>query len=232
MSDGPLILVIDDDAQIRRMLAISLEAYGFRVSGEETAGDGIRFVADGHPDLVILDLGLPDMDGFEALTQIRRWSAVPIIVLSIRAEEADKVLLLDAGANDYLTKPFGMGELLARIRAALRSISPGVPGGVFRTGDLSVDFSARTVLLGGKDVRLTPTEYAILRFLALNAGKIVTQEQLIRELWGPKAIPDESYLRVYILQLRRKIERNPSVPDIIVTEPRVGYRLVLIEPSP
>ncbi len=169
------------------------------------------------------------MDGFAALSNIRQWSVTPVIVLSIRSGEAEKIRLLDAGANDYLTKPFGMGELLARIRAALRHRLNESSDGIFRTGGLVFDLANHLVLLDGKEVKLTPTEYTILRYLALNGGKIVTHAQLIRELWGPDSVPDESYLRVYILQLRRKIEQNPSVPDLIVTEPGMGYRLAATE---
>jgi len=227
MGEGPLILVIDDEAQIRRMIAISLEAHGYIVKGQATASDGLQFIESNHPDLVILDLGLPDMDGFDALKKLREWNDVPVIILSIRSTEEEKVLLLDAGANDYLTKPFGMGELLARIRAALRFRTSADLDGIFRTGNVSFDFTKHILMVDDVEVKLTPTEFAILRYLALNAGKIVTHAQLIRELWGPNAIPDESYLRVYILQLRRKIEKNPSLPELIVTEQGLGYRLTM-----
>ena len=227
--DGPLILVIDDEPQIRRMLKLSLEARGYRLIEAANAVDGLRRVSDDHPDLVILDLGLPGMDGHEALIKLREWSATPVIVLSIRAEESDKVSLLDAGANDYLTKPFGTRELMARIRAALRHRLPGSTDGIFSSGDLRLDFTKHLAKLGAQDLKLTPTEYSLLRYLALNAGKIVTHGQLIRELWGPTAVPDASYLRVYIMQLRRKIEKNPSDPRIIIAEPGIGFRLVAEE---
>lgn len=229
MSDSSLILVIDDEAQIRRMIAISLEAHGYRVKGASCAAEGLRIVADERPDLVILDLGLPDMDGLDALKHLREWSDTPVIVLSIRCEEEEKIRLLDNGADDYVTKPFGMGELLARIRSAIRHSAGSGTDGIFKTGELTLDYEKRLVLIDEEEIRLTPTEYSILRYLSLNAGKIVTHAQLIRELWGPNAVPDESYLRVYILQLRRKIEKNPSMPKRIVTEQGIGYRLLLVD---
>ncbi len=222
---GPLILVIDDEIQIRRMLRLSLEAHGYAVIDAVRADEGLRLVADAHPDLVILDLELPDKFGLDALRELRTWSETPVIVLSIRSSEKDKIDLLDAGANDYLTKPFGMGELLARIRGVLRRRTADGGEGAFRTGRIAVDFSRRLVRRGSEEVKLTPTEYSLLKYLAQHAGKIVTHDQLLRELWGPEAEPDESYLRVYVLQLRRKLEDDPSRPKLILTEPGIGYRL-------
>ncbi len=227
---GPVILVVDDESQIRRMLRLSLEAHGYAVVDASSAGEGLRLVADAHPDLVILDLELPDKYGLDALRELRAWSETPVIVLSIRSSEKDKIDLLDAGANDYLTKPFGMGELLARIRGVLRRRAADGGEGAFRTGGLAIDFGRRLVLRNGGEIRLTPTEYSLLKFLAQHAGKIVTHDQLLRELWGPEVEPDESYLRVYVLQLRRKLEDDPSHPKIILTEPGIGYRLVEEEP--
>jgi len=230
MADGPVILVIDDELPIRRMLRLSLEPHGFRVAEAITGQEGLSQVAVSRPDLVILDLGLPDMDGLAVLKRLREWSDTPVIVLSVRDAEGDKVDLLDAGADDYLTKPFGMGELLARIRAALRHNVAESAEGVFRSGGLSIDFTRRVVTKNGEELKLTPTEYSLLRFLARHAGKVCTHGQIIRDLWGQDAQPDESYLRVYVLQVRRKIEDNPSTPRLLIPEPGVGYRLVVVEP--
>jgi len=226
MSEGPVILIIDDEPQIRRLLRLTLDAHGYTVRDATTAGEGLQQVAMSRPDLVILDLGLPDMDGLEALRKLREWSQTPVIVLTVKNAEQDKVDLLDAGANDYITKPFGMGELLARIRAALRRTLPDSPDGTFSAGNLTIDFARRTVTMGGQELKLTPTEYSLLRFLARHAGKVVTHTQIIHELWGPEARPDSSYLRVYVLQLRRKLEQDPANPRLLITEPGVGYRLI------
>jgi two-component system KDP operon response regulator KdpE len=226
MGDGPIILIIDDDQQIRRMIRLPLEAHGYRVVDATTGAEGLTRVSMARPDLIILDLGLPDMDGLNMLTRLREWSDTPVIVLSVRDSEQDKITLLDSGASDYLTKPFGMGELLARIRASLRRQIPDSADGIMEIGNLIIDFSRRVVKKNGNDLKLTPTEYSLLRFLARHAGRILTHMQIIHELWGPNSQPDESYLRVYILQLRRKIEDNPSTPRLIITEPGVGYRLI------
>jgi two-component system, OmpR family, KDP operon response regulator KdpE len=225
MSEGPVILIVDDEPQIRRLLRLTLDAHGYAVREATTAQEGLQQVAAAHPDLVILDLGLPDMDGLEALRKLREWSQTPVIVLTVKNAEQDKIDLLDAGANDYITKPFGMGELLARIRAALRHSLPDSADGTFIAGDLAIDFARRVVTRGGQELRLTPTEYSLLRFLARHAGKVVTHTQIINELWGPQARPDASYLRVYVLQLRRKLEQDPANPRLLLTEPGVGYRL-------
>jgi two-component system, OmpR family, KDP operon response regulator KdpE len=226
MNEGPAILIIDDEPQIRRLLRLTLDAHGYQVREATTAQEGLQQAAMMRPDLVILDLGLPDMDGLDALRALREWSQTPVIVLTVKNSEQDKINLLDAGANDYVTKPFGTGELLARIRAALRHSLPDSSEGVFSTGDISMDFARRVVTKGGQELKLTPTEYALLRFLARHAGKVITHTQIIHELWGPKAQPDTSYLRVYVLQLRRKIERDPASPHLLITEPGVGYRLM------
>ncbi len=227
MSEGPVVLIIDDEAQIRRLLRLSLEAHNYQVREATTAQEGLQQVAMTRPDLIILDLGLPDMEGIEVVRKLREWSQTKVIVLSVKNAEQDKIALLDAGANDYVTKPFGMGELLARMRAALRSTLPEASEGVLKTGSLPIDFSRRVVTKNGVELKLTPTEYSLLRFLAQNAGKVLTHSQIIRELWGPQAQPDMSYLRVYILQLRRKLEDNPSNPRLLITEPGVGYRLLV-----
>jgi two-component system, OmpR family, KDP operon response regulator KdpE len=226
MSEGPIILVIDDESQIRRMLRLSLEAHGYQVREATTAQEGLQQASLARPDVVILDLGLPDMDGLDALKRLREWSRTPVIVLSVKNSEQDKIELLDAGADDYVTKPFSMGELLARLRTALRHSLPDASDGIFKTGDLMVDFAKRMATKSGTELKLTPTEYSLLRFLTQHAGKVVTHNQIIHELWGLQSQPDQSYLRVYVLQLRRKIEDDPSNPRLLITEPGVGYRLL------
>ena len=226
MNEGPVILVIDDEAQIRKLLRLSLDAHGFRVTEADSAKEGIRQATSIKPDLILLDLGLPDMDGLDVIRSFREWTKVPVIILSVKNSEQDKISLLDAGANDYITKPFSIGELLARIRATLRHSLPETVEGVLALGNLVIDFSRRIVTKNGEEVKLTPTEYALLRLLARNADKVITQSQIIHELWSSQAYPDTSYLRVFVLQLRRKIEDNPSNPKIILTEPGVGYRLI------
>jgi two-component system, OmpR family, KDP operon response regulator KdpE len=226
MSSGQKILIIDDEMQIRRALRLSLEAHGYEVVDAITAHEGITLVASVRPDLVILDLGLPDMDGLDAIKKIREWSQIPVIVLTVKNSEQDKIDLLDAGANDYVTKPFGMGELLARMRAVLRLSLPEASDGIVQTGDLAIDFSKRIVMKRNKEIKMTPTEYSLLSYVARNMGKVITHNQIIKELWGPNATPDSSYLRVYVLQLRRKIEDDPSNPRYLITEPGIGYRLM------
>ncbi len=226
---GVRILVIDDELAIRRFLKISLEAEGHTYIEAGTGQDGLVAAATQRPELIILDLGLPDMDGSVVLKRLREWSPVPVIVLTVKDSETDKVALLDAGADDYLTKPFGVPELLARLRVALRHKQSAVAEPVLRTADLQVDFTDRTVSIRGEIVRLTATEYELLRILAQHAGKVVTQRQLLKEIWGPQAVDQSQYLRVYIAQLRKKLERDPSSPDLIITEPGVGYRLRLAD---
>ncbi|GHS86220.1 DNA-binding response regulator [Actinomycetota bacterium] len=218
------ILVVDDDPVLLRALSINLRARHLDV---ETAADGagaLRVAARTLPDLVILDLGLPDMDGVEVVAGLRGWTTVPVIVLSARDTQSAKVDALDAGADDYMTKPFGMDELLARVRAALRRAAPDPVEAVVTTADFTVDLAARTVLRDGERVRLTPTEWHVLEVLVRARGKLVTQRELLREVWGPAYEQETGYLRVYLAQLRRKLEPDPARPRHLVTEPGIGYR--------
>ncbi|HPS88339.1 MAG TPA: response regulator [Spirochaetota bacterium] len=226
MSKGPVILIIDDEVQIRRMLRLSLDAHGFQVKEATTSQEGLDQAVLSKPDLIVLDLGLPDQSGIETLRRLREWSRTPVIVLSVKNSEQDKIELLDNGADDYLTKPFSMGELLARIRAALRHTIPESAEGIIAAGDLVIDFIKRIVSRNGVEIKLTPTEYSVIKILAGNAGKVLTHNQIMEELSGMNAHADSSYLRVYVLQLRKKIEKDPANPKIIVTEPGVGYRLL------
>ena len=222
----PRVLVVDDEAPIRRLLRTSLGAHHYRISEAAGGEEAILEVAAEAPDVVILDLGLPDVDGLDVIRRIREWSDVPIIVLSVRDREGDKVEALDRGADDYVTKPFSMGELLARIRAALRHrLQTETDEPVFRTGGLVVDLAKRTVTVDGREVRLSPKEYDVLRVLVTHAGKVLTHQQLLRQVWGPGYETETHYLRVHIGQLRQKIEANPAQPQYIITEPGVGYRL-------
>jgi two-component system KDP operon response regulator KdpE len=222
----PRILVIEDDPEIRRFLRASLVNSGYHLIESASGEEGLQKVADERPALVLLDLGLPDIDGLTVIRRLRGWSNVPIIVLSARGNEADKIKALDGGADDYLTKPFGVGELMARIRVALRHVGEeSNDADAFAVGDLRVDFRQRQVLVGGKEVRLTPIEYRILTTLARHAGKLVTHRQLLKEVWGPDRVFDKHYLRVYITYLRRKIEPDPARPRYVLTEPSIGYRL-------
>ena len=221
------ILVIDDEAAIRRLLKISLESEGFDFSQAASGQEGLVAVSSVRPDVIVLDLGLPDLGGLEVLKRVREWSAVPVIILTVKDAETDKVALLDAGADDYITKPFSVPELLARIRVALRHQLPPGAEPVFRSGPLEVDLTGRTVQVSGRVVKLTATEYEILRLLIQHAGRVVTQRQLLKEIWGPHAVEQTQYLRVYIGQLRKKIESDPSRPRLILTEPAVGYRLAV-----
>ena len=223
---GPLLLLIEDEAQMRRFLRASLTSHGFRLVESSTGRDGLLQATSRTPDLVLLDLGLPDIDGLEDTEQIRSWSKMPIIVLSARDREDDKIKALDAGADDYLTKPFGVGELLARIRVALRHATPSDANeAVFVVGDIRLDLGKRTVTVLGAEVHLTPLEYKLLTTLVKSAGKVVTHRQLLREVWGPNATEQTQYLRVYMGQLRNKLESNAARPRILLTEPGVGYRL-------
>lgn len=225
----PVALVIDDEPQIRRLLRVTLEANGYRVFDAATGQDGIVQAAQRRPDVVLLDLGLPDLDGVTVLKRLREWSRAPLLVLSVRDREDDKVAALDAGADDYVTKPFNSAELLARLRAALRHAQPQGAGAIFRTGTLEVNLAARVACKQGKEVRLTPTEYALLRLLVTHAGKVLTHRQLLTEVWGPKAAGQTHYLRVHIAHLRDKVEQVPGEPSLIRTEPGIGYRLVTSE---
>ena len=218
-------LVIDDEPQIRRLLRVTLEANGYSVSDAATGQAGIVQAAQARPEIILLDLGLPDMDGVEVLRRIREWSRVPVIILSVRDRENDKIAALDAGADDFVTKPFSSGELLARLRTTLRRSQPQSAEAIFRNGTLEVDLSARVVRKSGAEVKLTPTEYALLRLLVVHAGKVLTHRQLLADVWGPNAVEQTQYLRVHIAHLREKLEANAAQPKFILTEPGVGYRL-------
>jgi two-component system KDP operon response regulator KdpE len=225
MREGALVLVVDDEPQIRRFLRASLSGHNYQILEAATGQDALNQIVAAKPDLVILDLGLPDLDGIQVIQRVRAWSQVPIVVLSVREREQDKIAALDAGADDYLTKPFGVGELLARLRTALRHVLPAEEEPIFRTGDLTVDLARRMVWVGEREVKLTPTEYTILKYLIAHAGKVVTHPQLLREVWGPAFVNEPHYVRVYVGQLRHKIEENPAQPRYLVTETGVGYRL-------
>ena len=222
----PVILLIEDEAAMRRFLRASLTGNGYQLVEAGTASDGLAQAAARNPDLILLDLGLPDLDGLTVTERLREWAKTPIIVLSAREQEDDKVRALDAGADDYLTKPFGVSELLARIRVALRHAA-ATPSGesTFSVDNLKVDLGRRQVLVNGDEVHLTPIEYKLLTTLIRHAGKVVTHRQLLREVWGPNSSDQTQYLRVYMAQLRHKLERNPSHPVYLTTEPGVGYRL-------
>ncbi|MBK8232899.1 MAG: response regulator [Candidatus Eisenbacteria bacterium] len=225
----PGVLLIEDERQIHRFLRPVLEGHGYRVEAAMTGEAGLAAAAAKRPDVILLDLGLPDLDGLEVTRRLREWSRTPIIVLSARGREGDKVAALDAGADDYVTKPFGVPELLARVRVALRHAQDRSPEGsepVFRVGDLEVDLGRRRVCRGGKEIHLTPIEYRLLAYLVRNSGRVVTHPTLLAEVWGPTFRQETHYLRVFMGQLRRKIEDDPARPRFIRTEPGVGYRLL------
>ena len=226
MTDGPLVLLIEDESAMRRFLRAALGTHDFRLVEAGTMREGLAQAAGRNPDVILLDLGLPDGDGLDATRQLREWTAVPIIVLSARGQEQDKIAALDAGADDYLTKPFSVGELLARIRVALRHRSAGgeLPA-VFEAGVLKVDLARRSVTVAGEDVHLTPTEYKLLAVLVRHSGKVLTHRQLLLEVWGSHNATQTQALRVYVTQLRHKIEQDPARPRVLITEPGVGYRL-------
>jgi two-component system KDP operon response regulator KdpE len=226
LAPKPVVLVVDDETQIRRLLRVCLEAAGYRVEEASNGQEGITQAAQRRPDVVVLDLGLPDLDGVSVLKRLREWSRVPVVVLSVRDREEDKIAALDHGADDYVTKPFSTGELLARLRVALRHAQPAPEVTVFRTGQLEVDLTARVVKFKGKEVRLTATEYSLLRLFVQHAGKVLTHRQILREVWGPNAVEQTHYLRVYLAHLRGKLEVNPADPKVFVTEAGVGYRLL------
>jgi two-component system KDP operon response regulator KdpE len=234
MSEGKeLVLVVEDEPQMRRFLRASLGAEGYRVREAWTVADGIREIAAEHPDVVLLDLGLPDGDGLELVRRVREWSQVPVVVVSARGREEEKVAALDAGADDYLPKPFGTKELLARLRVALRhsraGTAPGSP--VLEVGPLRMDLDRREVSVDGRAVRLTPIEWRLLALLARHAGKVLTHSQILREVWGPNAASQPHYVRVYMAELRKKLEDDPSRPRLLLTEPGVGYRLADAPPG-
>lgn len=223
------ILIIDDEVQIRRLLEITLESNSFNVESAETAKDGLRIAANHPPDLVILDLGLPDEDGHSVLKKLREWYTKPVIILSVQSSEEDIVKALDNGANDYLVKPFRTGELLARIRSALRGMVSEENDPVVDAGDLQIDLAARTVKKNNDTIKLTATEYKLLSLLAQHEGKVLTHQYLLREVWGPGYISQSQYLRVFIAQLRKKIETDANRPEHIITESGVGYRFIAKE---
>lgn len=222
---GLRVLVVDDEQAIRRYLRATLNAHGFTVSEAVDGQQALAAAATNRPELVILDLGLPDIDGIEVTRRIREWTSIPIIVLSVREQESDKIAALDAGADDYLTKPFGTGELMARIRAALRHTRQANDEPIYQVDDLQVDLTRRQVNLAGVEVSLTPTEYDLLRIFVLHAGKVITHRQLLRQVWGSAYESEMHLLRVNMSNLRRKIEPDPTRPHYIITEPGVGYRL-------
>jgi len=223
--DGVRVLVVDDEPAIRRYLRISLGVHGHTVFEAATGQDAVAAVSAHRPDLVILDLGLPDLNGIEVTRLLREWSQIPIIIVSINEQEADKIAALDAGADDYMTKPFSLGELLARMRVAIRRAGPFRIEPVFAVGDLAVDLGRRAVTVAGRRVELTPTEYDLLRTLVTHAGKVLTHRHLLREVWHGEQEQNMHTLRVNVSNLRHKIERNAARPEYILTEPGVGYRL-------
>jgi two-component system KDP operon response regulator KdpE len=222
----PDLLVIDDEVQIRRLLRLTLESAGYRVREAETGALGLNEAAVQRPDAIVLDLSLPDMGGLDVLRRIREWSHIPVLILSVRGDEADKVAALDAGADDYLTKPFGGAELLARMRVLLRRTQPTGEVSIARFGDIEVDFTKRTVTRAGTDLHLTVKEYALLRLLLQHRGKVVTHRQLLRDVWGPGHEDDTHYLRVHMANLRKKLEPTAAAPRFVKTESGIGYRFV------
>ncbi|OLC12971.1 MAG: DNA-binding response regulator [Candidatus Rokubacteria bacterium 13_1_40CM_69_27] len=224
----PVVVLIEDEPQIRRFLRVTLTGQGYRLFEATTGADGLVEVGSRQPDVVIVDLGLPDIDGIDVIRRLREWTAVPIIVLSARGQERDKVTALDAGADDYVSKPFGASELVARIRVALRhtaGASHEADDAAFKVGELRMDLLRRQVFVGDREVRLTPIEYKLLTTLVRHAGKVVTHQQLLREVWGPTHTDQAHYVRVYMAHLRHKLEAEPARPRYLLTEPGVGYRL-------
>lgn len=228
MTTPPLVLVIDDEIQMRRLLKMTIENGGYNYAEAENGELGLMEAVQRKPDAIILDLGLPDIDGVEVLKRLREWSKTPVLIVSVRDNEKQKVSALDAGADDYVTKPFGQEELLARLRVLLRRSPENPESPIFENGNLAVDFSAHKVLLEGKEVKLTSTEYSLLKLLIQHAGKVVTHRQILHEIWGPGTEERTQYLRVYITHLRQKIESNPDKPQRIKTESGIGYRFCLL----
>jgi two-component system, OmpR family, KDP operon response regulator KdpE len=226
----PLILMVEDDPQIRRFLRATLAAEGYRFQEALTGSEGLAQAAAHQPELILLDLGLPDIDGIEVIRRLREWNKAPILILSARGQETDKIAALDLGADDFIGKPFAVGELLARIRAALRrsaAVNADNTGSIVRLGRVEVDLEKRVVKVAGEEVHLTPNEYKLLQVFVKYAGKVLTQRQLLSEVWGPNQTEQAQYLRVYVAQLRRKLEADPARPRLLQTEPGVGYRLVV-----
>jgi two-component system KDP operon response regulator KdpE len=221
---NPVALIIDDEVQIRRLLRVVLEGENYQVREAKTAQEGLTEVATRRPDIVLLDLGLPDMEGIALLKRLREWSEIPVLVLTVRDDEQEKVTALDAGAEDYVTKPFSTPELLARLRAAQRKTRPAAEISVFKHGDLIVDLTSHAVTRGGREIKLTATEYALLRLLVRHPGRVLTHRYILREIWGPKSEEHRQYLRVYVTHLRQKIELDPARPVLITTESGIGYR--------
>ena len=222
----PVALIVDDEAQIRRLLRVVLEGEKYQVHEAENGQQGLIEVASRRPAVILLDLGLPDMEGLEVLKRLREWSEAPVLVLSVRDDEQSKVAALDSGAEDYVTKPFSTPELLARLRAAQRKTRPEEEVSVFKSGDLIVDLTARVVKRAGREIKLTATEYALLRLFVRHPGRVLTHRHILREIWGPKSEEHRQYLRVYVTHLRQKIESNPASPSLIKTEPGIDYQLV------
>jgi two-component system, OmpR family, KDP operon response regulator KdpE len=220
----PAAVIIDDEVQIRRLLRVALEAENYQVNEADNGHDGLIEIANRKPAIILLDLGLPDMDGLEVLKRLREWSEAPVLVLSVRDDEAGKIAALDAGAEDYVTKPFSTPELLARLRVAQRKTRPEEEVSVFKSGDLLVDLTARVVTRAGIEVKLTATEYALLRLFVRHPGRVLTHRYILREIWGPKSEEHRQYLRVYVTHLRQKIEADPTTPCLIKTESGIGYR--------
>jgi two-component system, OmpR family, KDP operon response regulator KdpE len=229
-TENPTVLIVDDEGQMRRLLRASLERNGYRVVEASTGKQGLEEAVRCQPDLVVLDLGLPDSDGIEVLKRLREWTKAPVVVVSVRYHEDEKINALDNGADDYVTKPFSTRELLARLRVAGRHRKNSTTATAFQSGGLTVDFETRTVKRGDQKIKLTATEYSILRLFIQHAGKVLTHGQILRAIWGTEDMEKTGYLRVYMAYLREKLEPNPSEPALLVTEPGVGYRLVLDEP--
>ncbi len=220
----PVALIVDDEPQIRRLLRVVLEGENYQVQEAENGQQGLTEIANRRPAIILLDLGLPDMEGLEVLKRLREWSEAPVLVLSVRDDEQSKVAALDSGAEDYVTKPFSTAELLARLRAAQRKTRPEEEVSIFKSGNLIVDLTARVVKRAGHEIKLTATEYALLRLFVRHPGRVLTHRYILREIWGPKSEEHRQYLRVYVTHLRQKIEADPTKPSLIRTEPGIGYR--------
>jgi two-component system, OmpR family, KDP operon response regulator KdpE len=219
-------LIIDDEVQLRRLLRVVLESENYQVREAKTGQEGLTEIASRRPDIILLDLGLPDMDGIAVLKRLREWSETPVLVLTVRDDEQEKVAALDGGAEDYVTKPFSTPELLARLRAAQRKTRPAEEISVFKRGDLVVDLTSHVVTRAGHEIKLTATEYALLRLFARHPGRVLTHRYILREIWGPKSEEHRQYLRVYVTHLRQKIESDPANPSLVITEPGIGYRFI------